>query len=649
MRVNLPSDTRESDSKPASQRCCRAKRRGEGAATATSLCLLGAFRKLSRGWFVSLIGVLLLGGSTRSAVAQLDTVRPEIYSIFEESDGSHTRSLFGIESITRSGTVTLADYHESLTQQPVSKVAASSSAQISESNDLVAEEHSTAYQDSNRTSAFAPRVEYNPCVPEQEEDPAGHLIESFLEALSIPGGKLSHCLGELLHMEHDEPHTELTQYAIGLQPVPCRPPLVVELGEEFLGPGRLEQGICLPTGEIVRPALWVWGTFSTGVNYFDNGSPNGPVVEWANRLDLFTQLNLSGTERVVLGLRPFDKELATSRRFGSYDFQNDQSIEGINDDIQTLFFEGDIGEMFPTLDWYDTKSLDIGFSVGRQPLSFQQGLLVNEDMIDALTVTRNTLYGNGNLNLRSTFVYAWDRMNRTQRDFGTPGTTVNLIDTESQMIGLFTESDFEKNMVNADVAYVWSDDGIHDLVAMGVSGVRRFHGHHNTYNSSLHFLASFPTNGETVIAGQGELLFSQFSFTPHHTNDLVYVNGFWAIDQFTSASRGPLQGGPLGQTGLLFAAAGLGRYGAPLSNTADNVVGASLGYQAFFDHTRQQVVFEVGARQDTDQVDQAAVAAGMRYQKALDQHWVFILDGFVAKREDRNVSQGVRTQMLLKF
>ena len=157
-----------------------------------------------------------------------------------------------------------------------------------------------------------------------------------------------------------------------------------------------------------------------------------------------------------------------------------------------------------------------------------------------------------NLNFRGTFVYAWNEINRN--DVVGP----NRLDNDSQLVGFFTESDFRQSTVNADVAYVWSEDGFGDLFVVGLSAIQRLSGFHNTYNSSLHLLASIPTDDETVYASQGELLFHQFSWTPHHTNDLIFLNTFWGIDQFTSASRGPLGGGPLGQTGLLFSAAGLG-------------------------------------------------------------------------------------------
>jgi hypothetical protein len=358
-----------------------------------------------------------------------------------------------------------------------------------------------------------------------------------------------------------------------------------------------------------------------------------------DRLDLFGQVNLSGTERVLVGMRPLDHEQGSGRTFQSIDFLTGDTRDGWNSDLQTLFFEGDLGELFPRLDPDDTGALDYGFSVGRQPLVLQRGLLINEDMIDAVTLTRNTLYGQGNLNLRISGFYAWNRINRSD----------NRPDPSARLVGITTESDFRLSTVNLDAVYLDTDDPAGSLLVGGISATQRLNGYQNTYNTQFHLLASFPTAGETPAAGRGELLFSQISWTPHHTHDLLYVNGFWAIDQFSSVARGPLAGGPLGQTGLLFSAAGLGRYGAPLSNSANKAIGGSIGYQMFFDDLRQQVVFELGGRTDTDGTDQGAFATGARYQKAIGQHVVFIIDTFVAHSESRGTSQGARVEFLTKF
>jgi hypothetical protein len=486
---------------------------------------------------------------------------------------------------------------------------------------------------------YADRVLYNPRIEEPQTQSAGaEAAEHVFEILQGPAEPLADFVSGLLGIHHDELETGLHQHPIPIQPIPHRPRLLVETDEPFLAPGWLEQGIETPTGAIWRPALWVFGTYRTGINYFDNRATTN-VTEWANRLDLFGQLNLTGTERLVVGIRPLDQERGSRRVFSGYDMRNDRVNDAWNIDVQTLFFEGDFGEIFPRLDPFDGLALDYGFSVGRQPMSFQQGLLLNEDIIDAVTVTRNTLSGNGVLNLRATGVYAWNSIHRNN----------NMPDPDAQLVGLFTETDIAKSTINADIAYVDSQSVHGSLLTVALSGIQRFHGTHNTYNSSLHALASIPTGMETAASGQGELLFSQFSWTPHHTNDLVYLNTFWAIDRFTSAARGPLAGGPLGQTGVLFSAAGLGNYGAPLNNQATNAIGASLGYQMFFCGTRRQVIFEVAGRQDTNNVDRAAMAGGVRYQQAFDQHWLMVLDGFLAKRESRGLSPGVRVELQMKF
>ena len=108
-------------------------------------------------------------------------------------------------------------------------------------------------------------------------------------------------------------------------------------------------------------------------------------------------------------------------------------------------------------------------------------------------------------------------------------------------------------------------------------------------------------------------------------------------------------GGPLGQTGLLFAGVGLGRFGAPIAVVTDDVAGASLGYQLFFDHTRQQVIWEVGGVKETKGDSRGAIGTAVRFQKAIGQHFIFLVDGFVSKRELQGTAQGARTELLIKF
>lgn len=467
------------------------------------------------------------------------------------------------------------------------------------------------------------------------------IAESVPELLTRPNEPLGKLLERLTCAEHDHISSGLDEHAIGIQSGPDRPPLLLEWNEKFLSPGWLKQGVEIPTGAIWRPAFWVFGEYRTAFQYFDRGAP---AAEWANRLDLFGQLNLSGTERVLIGMRPLDDVQGNSRVFSGYDFKDGRSIDAWNADFQTLFFEGDFGEIFPRLDPHDTRSLDYGFSVGRMPLLAQQGLLINEDAIDAMTVTRNSLSGNGNLNFRSTGVFAWNEVGRNSSQ-----GLANASDPGSKMVALLTESDFAVRTINLDAAYVYGDNRFGNMFGLGASAIRRHHGFHNTYNTSIHLLASIPEGAETDYAGQGELLFAQTSWTPHHTEDLIYFNGFWAIDQFTSPTRGEVAGNALGQTGVLFGAVGLGQSGAPIDVRTEDVAGSSLGYQWFFDHTRQQVIWEVGGFKETKGDNRGAIGTAMRFQKAIGQHSICVIDGFVSKHESRNVSQGTRFEWRVKF
>jgi hypothetical protein len=147
-------------------------------------------------------------------------------------------------------------------------------------------------------------------------------------------------------------------------------------------------------------------------------------------VDLFGQLNLSGTEQLLVGVRPLDEERLGSRSFSGYDFRDGSAINAVNAEIQTLFFEADFDELFPRLDPLDLHPCDVSFAIGRQPLVAQQGLLVNEDRIDAIAMTRNHVTGCGIQNLRISGVYTWNEVNRSDNRSG-PSTRLYAILTEA--------------------------------------------------------------------------------------------------------------------------------------------------------------------------------------------------------------------------
>ncbi|MCH7674528.1 hypothetical protein IH879_06210 [candidate division KSB1 bacterium] len=422
-----------------------------------------------------------------------------------------------------------------------------------------------------------------------------------------------------------------------LEGFPERPRPILEIGQNFLGTGTLAQGIKLPTGAVWQPYFMLFGTLRSGLQSFNDGEDQ--FSEWANRFDLFGNLYLTFTERILVGFRPLDKD----GRFTGALLQGPAGIdkdfrEEFNLELTSLFFEGDFGEIFPNLDKEDGHGFDYGFSVGRQPISFQEGMLIN-DNIDAIGLTKtNWKFPSSAVNFRWTTLYGWNELNRR-----------NLPDDNGWLLGLLTETDFRPSTVAVDIIYVNGNDFTGNGIYAGVSAVQRM----GKYNTSFRVLSSFPLGDETAHNSQGTLLFSEISWTPHGTHNLVYINGFLGIKNFRSASRGPATGGPLGRTGILFESSGLGQFGGgtTLRNTADEVVGGALGYQMFFAHTRQQLILELGGRYADNSFDQRAIAGGARYQMALGRRFVIVLDGAALYEFEpaNDVRFGGRFELLLRL
>lgn len=435
--------------------------------------------------------------------------------------------------------------------------------------------------------------------------------------------------------ESDGHQSRISDEVLPLQvdAVPDRPLPRLEIGDPFLGVGPVGGWeFELPTGAVWRPSLLLWGFLRTAIQRFDDGDTT--FSEWTNRLDLYANLQLSGTERLVVGFRPFDQDEKnyTGVEFspGDTDFKSE-----FNGRVNVLFFEGEFGEIFPGLDPEDRMKLDYGFSVGRQPLLIQDGLLIN-DIIESVGVVRNTLLPEGVANLRITGLYGWGHIDR--------GT--NRRDGDANLYGLFSEADLQTSTVNVDLVFVDSKPDRGDAFFVAASAVQRI-GH---FNTAFRAMGSIPTGKETPDANGGALLLSEVSFKPVRTDNIAYLNVFWGIDDFVSAARRRGAGGPLGRVGILFASPEIGRYGPPLSNNAQDVVGASVGYQMFLGNIRRQLIVEVGARQDTDGSDTAAIAGGVRFQQAFGQNHILQLDGFIGGRDGTSsITSGVRGEWRVKF
>lgn len=409
---------------------------------------------------------------------------------------------------------------------------------------------------------------------------------------------------------------------------------LIELFEPFLGTGDISSGFRIPGGAIWTPQFLVWGDFRTALQSYKTSDTAETVSEWANRLNLFAQLKLSGTERILMSIRPLDKD----GEFSGYKFKPEDGTEGsvdaLNGRLRTLYFEGDFGEIFPNLDPSDTRRLDWGFAIGRQPVFVQEGILIN-DNIDAIGIVRNSIRVSGASNTRMTGFFGWNNVNRNN----------NQRDDEAALFGLFTETDWPVSTVDIDLVYVDASDSSGSGYYIGLSGVQRF-GHIDT---SLRYLYSNADEVDTAAVGTGSLVFVEISGAPLTTHNNLYFNGFWGVNNFTSAARDVDTGGPLGRAGILFAAVGLGTFPPALNNRAGDVVGGALGYQMYFSHGRQQLILELGSRNETEGAKTSSAAAGARYQIAMGRHTIFLLDGYVGDHDINGSNNGARVELRVKF
>ena len=356
----------------------------------------------------------------------------------------------------------------------------------------------------------------------------------------------------------DEPAPLLTE-----EQIPDRAGMPVEIGDPFLKTGNLSPGITLPTGAIWQPALWVFGDIRSTVGHFDNGIEENRQY-FSNRLDLFFNLKLSPTERILLGISPLSRDRRDHTGYLRRSSTGTEFVDGFNPKIETLFFEGEFGEIFPNLDPNDEKQLDFGFSVGRQPIFFQEGMMIN-DSIDAVAVTRDTIVIPGiTPDLRVTALFGWNEIGRDD----------NRNENSAYLAGLFSEVDFPKSTVNLDAAYVFSDNPSGgDGLFLGASAIQRI----GLINTAFRINASFALENSGAAVDDGVLLFSEISRTETGSENIMYADAFWGIEHYTSAARDRNVGGPLGRTGILFAAPPAALSGPALSNRADHAVGAALG------------------------------------------------------------------------
>ena len=425
--------------------------------------------------------------------------------------------------------------------------------------------------------------------------------------------------------------------------IPFRPKLHIELGDGFLHTGKLHSGFRVPVlGAVWQPRLWNYVINRSVLQSFDDGAVGRKRdTEISNRLDYYANLQLTGTEKILLGLRPTDNN--SPPRFTKHTFSgDDQDFKNeLNVDVETLFFEGDVGSLAPNLDVAGIKPIDFGFSVGRQGITFQEGILIN-DTVDAIGLIRNNLSFPGTSNLRISGMWAWDRLDRNDRSRG----------SNANMYALFTAIDAPVSTFNIDTIYVDdnADDNAGDALYVGLSSIQRIRalgGISTAFRVNNSISLDNEINGNVV--GDGTLITGEFSFTPHYSHDIAYFNPYVALGNFTQAGREVILGGPLANTGILFASPNLSTHGAEINPFVNDDYGFAIGYQAFYDHRRRNLILELSTKKDFSGDGNDSLGIGYQLQQAIGQYVQLQLESFYTFNNQISDGAGARFEVLVVY
>lgn len=414
--------------------------------------------------------------------------------------------------------------------------------------------------------------------------------------------------------------------------LPSRAGPLIEIGRGINESGPLSEGIELPTGAVWQPALWIYGSQRIALLTTDGNRrtrPGGDRSEIMTRMDLFANLQLAGTERVLVHVRPMDRSgQFAGRVLGPSSAESDWNAEW-DAEIETLFFEGDVGEMFPLMDLHDSGSGDFGLVVGRFPVEFQNGYLVRDEMT-AVGLAQADVQMEGSSGLRIAGLWAFDHINEPT---GMPDNR------DVDLFGLFVEGDFPWGLLELDVAGTVAGEERGKQINAGVGWTGHIAGNNYSVHANVSNHYDQSAEVERVKDFDGALLVAGYSTEVNLRRDLLYANGYWAEGDYGRvASNGTP---PLGPVGLSFAGVGLGGYRPALWPRPLDSAGFAVGWQMFFNEERTNWVIELAHRQDFAKDndlgdtsglarDTSGLALTTRVQQKIFEHLMLQLDAYYA-------------------
>jgi len=150
--------------------------------------------------------------------------------------------------------------------------------------------------------------------------------------------------------------------------------------------------------------------------------------------------------------------------------------------------------------------------------------------------------------------------------------------------------------------------------------------------------------------GDGSLVSAEISHVVPGSDDIIYINPYVSFGNFTQAGREAVNGGPLGSLGILFASPNLSLYGAEISPFTNDVAGFAMGYQAFWDDHKRNMILEFANKIDYDGRAFDSYGLGFQVQQKVGQYVQLTFESFYAVNTDgRDDSTGARFEVQVVY
>ncbi len=421
--------------------------------------------------------------------------------------------------------------------------------------------------------------------------------------------------------------------------VPVQQPWI-EWGRIFYGDGITPRGRnWFGDTNLVRPKFYLYGDLRSGIASGRNAA--GRTDNWANRLNLDADLQITDTERFHAFVGPLDDGGAFTRWervAGDFRFRNEVDFTPV-----TAFFEGDVGSILGGAIG-ESSPFELPFTVGLVPLLFQNGIWMEDAVTGAafaLPARHSRLLNWSNYD--ATFFAIFDQINSPA--FGTDENAAQAFGTAwfIEAYGGYIESGyaFVRDRNNPDRSY-------HNMTA---SFTRRYF---DRISNSVRVIVN---TGQDLDRGDrtadGALLLVENSWITASSLTVVpYANFFYGWDRPQSVARAGVSGGILRNTGINFDTDGLNGF-ATLDPTANDTAGGSIGIDLIGNDLDRQLLLEASYVTPTGDgnplVPEDQFAIGSRYQFPISHRTLLRFDVMHGWRRGLDDVYGTRMEYRWKF